>query len=93
MSSNSQTAAALAYARSGGEASSVRIDTVLISTQHGPGIDLTEQLLPDLTEHVIKPLLPADLDCEGVRILANPTGIFELGGPHAETEHAFPRMQ
>jgi S-adenosylmethionine synthetase len=63
----------------------VRIDTVLISTQHGPGIDLTEQLLPDLTEHVIKPLLPGDLDCEGVRILANPTGIFELGGPHADT--------
>ena len=63
----------------------VRIDTVLISTQHAPGIDLEEQLLPDLTEHVINPLLPGDLDTEGVRILANPTGIFELGGPHADT--------
>jgi S-adenosylmethionine synthetase len=62
-----------------------RIDTVLISTQHAPGVDLTEQLLPDLTEHVIMPLLPADLDTEGVRILANPTGNFELGGPHADT--------
>jgi S-adenosylmethionine synthetase len=63
----------------------VRIDTVLISTQHAPGINLAEQLLVDLTEHVITPLLPADLDTEGLRILANPTGIFELGGPHADT--------
>src|ERR1700735_5080462 len=52
----------------------VRIDTVLISTQHAPGVDLTEQLLPDLTEHVINPLLPTDLDTSDVRILANPTG-------------------
>ena len=36
----------------------VRIDTVLISTQHAGGIDLEEQLRPDLTEHVINPLLP-----------------------------------
>ncbi|HUC04578.1 MAG TPA: methionine adenosyltransferase [Acidimicrobiales bacterium] len=63
----------------------VRIDTVLISTQHAPGVDLEEQLLPDLTEHVIRPLLPSELDTEDLRILANPTGIFELGGPHADT--------
>ena len=44
-----------------------------------------EQLLPDLLEHVITPLLPTDLDTEGLRVLANPTGIFELGGPHADT--------
>ena len=63
----------------------VRIDTVLISTQHAGGIDLEEQLRPDLTEHVINPLLPTDLDTEGLRIFVNPTGIFELGGPHADT--------
>jgi S-adenosylmethionine synthetase len=63
----------------------VRIDTVLISTQHASGIDLEEQLRPDLTEHVINPLLPTDLDTDGVRIFVNPTGIFELGGPHADT--------
>src|ERR1700678_739110 len=63
----------------------VRIDTVLISTQHAGGIDLEEQLRPDLTEHVITPLLPTDLDTEGLRIFCNPTGIFELGGPHADT--------
>ncbi len=63
----------------------VRIDTVLISTQHQPGIDLDTLLLPDLREHVINPLLPGDLDTEGMRVLANPTGTFELGGPHADT--------
>jgi S-adenosylmethionine synthetase len=63
----------------------VRVDTILISTQHAGGIDLDEQLRPDLIEHVINPLLPTDLDCEGLRIFVNPTGIFELGGPHADT--------
>jgi S-adenosylmethionine synthetase len=63
----------------------VAIDTVLISTQHNPGIDLDTLLLPDLTEHVIQPLLPKDLDTDQMKILANPTGTFELGGPHADT--------
>ncbi len=63
----------------------VKIDTVLISTQHQPGIDLETLLLPDLREHVINPLLPTDLDTEDMRVLANPTGTFELGGPHADT--------
>jgi S-adenosylmethionine synthetase len=63
----------------------VAIDTVLISTQHAPGIDLQGTLLPDLTNEVINPLLPSDLDTSDVRILVNPTGIFELGGPHADT--------
>jgi S-adenosylmethionine synthetase len=63
----------------------VRIDTILISTQHQPGIDLETLLLPDLREHVIHPLLPGDLDTEHLKILANPTGRFELGGPHADT--------
>jgi S-adenosylmethionine synthetase len=63
----------------------VSIDTVLISTQHQPGIDLETLLLPDLREHVIQPLLPIDLDSSSMRVLANPTGQFELGGPHADT--------
>ncbi|HXY26898.1 MAG TPA: methionine adenosyltransferase, partial [Acidimicrobiales bacterium] len=63
----------------------VRIDTVLISTQHARGVDLEEQLRPDLMEHVIDPLLPTDLDVEDLRVFVNPTGIFELGGPHADT--------
>ena len=63
----------------------VGVDTVLISTQHAPGVDLEGTLTPDLTEHVIKPLLPSNLDTSSLRILVNPTGIFELGGPHADT--------
>ena len=63
----------------------VALETILISTQHQPGIDLETLLLPDLREHVIHPLLPRDLDSENMRVLANPTGVFELGGPHADT--------
>ena len=63
----------------------VAISTVLISTQHAPWVDLEGPLHPDLANEVILPLLPGDLDTEGVRILTNPTGIFELGGPHADT--------
>src|SRR5436305_11607294 len=63
----------------------IRLDTVLISTQHQPGIDLDTLLLPDLREHVIHPLLPTDLDVDSTNVLANPTGLFELGGPHADT--------
>jgi S-adenosylmethionine synthetase len=58
---------------------------VLISTQHDPGVDLETLLLPDLRDNVITPLLPPELDCSALRILANPTGVFELGGPHADT--------
>ena len=63
----------------------VALETVLISTQHDPGVDLETLLLPDLRDNVINPLLPPDLDCGQLRILANPTGVFELGGPHADT--------
>ncbi len=63
----------------------VRLSTVLISTQHQPGIDLNTLLLPDLRESVILPMIPEGLDAKGVRILANPTGRFEIGGPHADT--------
>ena len=61
------------------------LTTVLISTQHQPGIDIETLLLPDLREHVVNPLLPPDLDTSGLTILANPTGRFELGGPRADT--------
>jgi S-adenosylmethionine synthetase len=63
----------------------VRLKTVLISTQHGPDIDLETLLKPDLRDHVISPLVPAEFIDDKYEILANPTGKFELGGPHADT--------
>jgi S-adenosylmethionine synthetase len=63
----------------------VRLRTVLISTQHGPDIDLETLLKPDLRDHVITPLVPAEFADDNYGILANPTGRFELGGPHADT--------
>ena len=62
----------------------VRLKTVLISTQHNPNIDLETLLLPDLRDHVIAPLVPAAFADDGYRVLANPTGKFEKGGPHAD---------
>jgi S-adenosylmethionine synthetase len=61
-----------------------RLKTVLISTQHQPGIDLQTLLLPDLKDSVIAPMIPAGLETEGMEVLANPTGRFEIGGPHAD---------
>jgi S-adenosylmethionine synthetase len=62
-----------------------RLRTVLISSQHGPGLDTETLLKPDLQEHVIHPLLPPDIDADDYQLLANPTGSFVLGGPHADT--------
>jgi S-adenosylmethionine synthetase len=61
-----------------------RLATVLISTQHQPGIDIETLLKPDLTEHVIRPLLPPQFADDPFEVLCNPTGAFELGGPHAD---------
>jgi S-adenosylmethionine synthetase len=63
----------------------VRLKTVLISSQHQPGIDIETLLKPDLREHVIHPLLPPQFADDKYELLANPTGSFELGGPHADT--------
>jgi S-adenosylmethionine synthetase len=63
----------------------VALKTVLISTQHQPGLDAETLIKPDLKEHVILPLLPPQLDTSDFEVLVNPTGTFELGGPHADT--------
>jgi len=63
----------------------VKLRTVLISSQHQPGLDTETLLKPDLREHVIHPLLPLQFADDGYELYANPTGSFELGGPHADT--------
>jgi S-adenosylmethionine synthetase len=63
----------------------VRLDTVVLSTQHADGIDLDSQLTPDITAHVIDTVLKElgheTMDISNPRILVNPTGKFVLGGP------------
>jgi len=65
----------------------VRLDTVVVSSQHAADIDLTTLLAPDIREFVVEPELRAlldggiKLDIEGYRLLVNPTGRFEIGGP------------
>jgi S-adenosylmethionine synthetase len=61
------------------------IDTIVISTQHQPNVDIETLLKPDLLQHVIEPLIPQSLDAERAKVLVNPTGVFEIGGPRADT--------
>jgi S-adenosylmethionine synthetase len=60
----------------------VRIDTVVLSTQHAEEIDLGSTLQPDVKKHVIDAVLATfDIPSEGYRLLVNPTGRFVVGGP------------
>jgi S-adenosylmethionine synthetase len=59
-----------------------RLDTVVVSSQHAADIDLDTLLKPDVAEHVIAPVIAElDIDIDGYRLLVNPTGRFEIGGP------------
>ncbi|MGW7081731.1 methionine adenosyltransferase [Streptomyces sp. NPDC054866] len=65
----------------------VRLDTVVVSSQHAGDIDLDALLTPDIREHVVEHVLAQlaedgiKLETEGYRLLVNPTGRFEIGGP------------
>ncbi|MED4586206.1 methionine adenosyltransferase [Brevibacillus choshinensis] len=61
----------------------VRIDTIVISTQHAPETTL-EQIKKDLVEHVIKPVVPAELLDAETKYFINPTGRFVIGGPQGD---------
>ncbi|MFI6226904.1 methionine adenosyltransferase [Micromonospora echinospora] len=60
----------------------VRLNTVVVSSQHAADISLESLLTPDVREHVIAPEVEGlGLDTDGYRLLVNPTGRFEIGGP------------
>ncbi len=63
-------------------ATPVAVDTVVVSTQHASDISLENMLTPDVVEQVIRPVLESlELDTDATRLLINPTGRFEIGGP------------
>ena len=60
----------------------VALNTIVISSQHAPDIDLNKQLAPEVKKYVIDPILKdLELDSKNLRILINPTGRFVIGGP------------
>ncbi|MFF9147947.1 methionine adenosyltransferase [Streptomyces sp. NPDC014861] len=65
----------------------VRLDTVVVSSQHAPDVHLDEVMVPDVRAHVVEHVLGRlaedgiKLDTDGYRLLVNPTGRFEVGGP------------
>ena len=62
----------------------VRVDTVVLSTQHSPTVTL-EQICEDMINMVIKPAVPAGLMDENTKIYVNPTGRFVIGGPQGDS--------
>lgn len=61
----------------------IRVDTIVLSTQHHPEISL-EEIQSDIKEHVIAPVVPAELLDEKTKYFINPTGRFVIGGPQGD---------
>lgn len=62
----------------------IRIDAIVVSTQHDP--DVTQKKIKsDVTEHVVRKVIPSNLMDKKTKIYVNPTGRFEIGGPHGDT--------
>ena len=68
----------------GEDGQALRVDTVVISTQHAPEATL-ETVRQDVIEQVVKPVIPAHLLDEQTRFLINPTGRFVIGGPKGDS--------
>ena len=62
----------------------IRVDTVLISTQHDPDA-AQEQIKKDMIEYVVKPIIPAELLDDKTKYYVNPTGRFVIGGPYGDS--------
>ncbi|MFZ1976647.1 MAG: methionine adenosyltransferase [Bacteroidota bacterium] len=62
----------------------IRVDTVVVSTQHDPSVS-QKQIKEDVIEHVIRVIIPAELLDQQTHYFVNPTGRFEIGGPHGDS--------
>jgi len=62
----------------------VRIDTIVVSTQHSPDVEL-EKIREDLIKYVIDPSVPSDMVDDNTKIFVNPTGRFVIGGPNGDS--------
>ena len=67
-----------------GENRPVRVDTVVVSTQHAADVELA-QIREDMIKYVIEPTIPAELNRGGIKCYVNPTGRFVKGGPAADS--------
>jgi len=62
----------------------VRVTAIVVSTQHAPSAN-QDRIREDVIEHIIKAVIPEDMLDKKTRIFVNPTGRFEIGGPHGDT--------
>jgi S-adenosylmethionine synthetase len=59
----------------------VSIETIVVSSQHAPNIDIETQIMPDVMEFVVKPIVPEEYISKDMKLFVNPTGEFTIGGP------------
>lgn len=59
----------------------VSIGTIVVSSQHAPNIDIETQIMPDIMEFVVKPIIPEEYISKDMKLFVNPTGEFTIGGP------------
>jgi S-adenosylmethionine synthetase len=63
----------------------VKVETVVVSCQHAPQIDIDSQINPDIREFVLKPIIPDEYISGEMKLFVNPTGEFTIGGPMGDT--------
>ena len=61
----------------------VRVDTIVVSSQHGNHVD-NDRIREDVLTHIVEPIIPGSLRDEKTRVYVNPTGRFVMGGPHGD---------
>lgn len=63
----------------------IGVASILISSHHASGVDIEGTMRPDLWDQVVKQVIPPEMLDDDIPFFVNPTGIFEVGGPHADT--------